>query len=688
MNRKLFVGISALVLAVCVTCSSVFADGQNLTFGGGLFSSDKSVSVNAVSSSNKSTTFSALSTAKNGNIAYEFEEQGYKNCLDYLLARDGFIYGIDYNGTLDVLKLGHCLGDDTITKQVATYSHSAAERDFYNIKALGFNCAAWWLMSDSQGMLFDDDGLAIGVQEKFITNLRDMLSTARKVGLAINPCLIPHGYCGWDADIYNKYFRYMWDEEALDALITNVIEPVCEVMSEYPDVVMVVSLNIENSTEMLDDYDKGLFQYGNSGTTLENYARYLNALNAAVKKYMPNTPTAMEQAGGADLVDAADERMYFQNMLDVDLISENVYHSGGWVEPVSNGYNTRPGFIGEYNTGETNRGDISQEYQASRIYNFNRTAKENGWLGAFFYSFFSGGRDFAITSGNSSSDYDSFYNWGIGFRYEIDDGIAEFKGVSIDGLAKANMLYYNGGSYVYWIPPRGAQSFTLQRSSDSGKTWTTIAENINSDSMISNGLIKYEVTDNSDNTNYMFRVISYNEEGASTVSEPTNEALYYIPKNLTFNSGFETTEFTEDGINSWSQQPNYSFTDEHAATGKYALKLDTVNVASSGYATCYQILEVEPNTVYKLDFKYLCNQFEFDPRNDYNEPISVTIDNAENNTRIGCTFMGATVGEDMADMSVLFSVGDFTTIRIKIMSGTGNVKAVAYFDDFILKEVR
>lgn len=689
MNRKLFVGIAAFALAVSVTCSSVFADINTFSFSKKLLSAGNERSISKSSSAADDSAFSALSAAKGGETIYEFEKQGYKNCLDYILARDGFVYGMDYNGTLDVLQLSSCMGDNTILGKTATYSESACERDFYNIRALGFNCTSWWLMSDGQGMLFDDDGLATGVQDKFMKNLRHMLSTARKVGIAVNPCIIPHGMAGnyglgngkeTPNEILNKYFRYMWEEEALDALIKNVVEPVCKVMSEYPDVIAAVSLNIENSTEMLDDYDKGLFQYGQSGTTLENYASYLNALNAAVKKYMPNIPTAMEQAGGADSMDA-DERMYYQNFVNIDLICENVYHSGGWVEPTVRGYNTRPGFIGEYNTGETNRSEITDAYQASKIYNFNRTAKQNGWLGAFYYSYFSGGSDFSVTNGNNTSDYDKFTNWAIGFRYEIDDEIAEFKGSANEKLAKANMLYYNGGDYVYWIPPRGSEKSTIQRSSDSGKTWHTVVENIDSDIMLNNGLMKYKLTDSKDGEKYMFRIISYSGDGVSTVSEPSNEAQFFIPKNICLNSGFETNQFVKNGINGWSGDTAFSFSNECVFEGKYSLKMNANNY---GYATAYQVIKVEPNTIYQLDFKWYCDQFEFSDDRDYNEPLSVIVEPVGNGSKLGYSYFESSKG-DWSQRTILFNTLENTEVRIKILSGTSNVKAVAYFDDFSLK---
>lgn len=666
MKRKILITVSALALSLSVALSSAF------------------ISLPRVMAENKT--------------VYEYEKLGYKNSLDYLIARDGFIYGCDYNWCLDVEQAGHSLGDCTILNQSATYSADVVERDFYNIKAFGYNCTTWWLMPDAQGMIFDDDGLAVGVQDKFISNLRHMLTTARNIELPVIPCLIPHGeagnygmgYGGEDSnDIYNKYFRFQWDEKALEALIKNVIEPVCAVLGEFPDVVPVVALNIENMTSGIDDYEKGIFQYGQHGTTFENYVKYLNALHDAVKKYMPNTPTTIETEGGADLVDYADERMYMQNELKVDLISENYYHSGGAIESVSNGYNTRPGYIGEYNTGETGRDQISAEYQAQTIQRFNKSAKENGWLGAFLYSYGSGGADFSTSSSSNLGDYDSFYYWAVTFRYDITDQIEEFKGTAGKELEKSSLLYYSGGTNVYFIPARGAESYTLERSSDGGKTWQTVAENIDSDAYgLSNGLVKYEVTDNKDQTSYCFRVKSNFEGGKASVSEASNTALYYLPPELVTDSGFEANKFVAADEKGWNGSAGvFSFTDEEKASGNYSLKVDTVN-NSANYTSLMQALSTEKGKIYQLTFKVKCESFTYDPQNDYNEPASFSFVNFDTGRTIVAGFLGATNNGDWTTRTVLCNVGDAENVGIKFMTGTSNAKYIMYLDDVSVKEVR
>ena len=668
MKRRFSLIISALVLAVCVAFGSVWGGNTSIL---------------------KADT----------NTQFEFQKQGYKNSLDYLLARDGFIYGVDYNWCLDVEKGAFSMGDNQILGQKATYSPSVVERDFYNVKALGFNCTTWWLMGSGQGMIFDEDGLAIGVQDVFMKNLRHMLNTARKFDIPVIPCLIPHGEAhGYGKgngienqhDIRNKYFRFQWDETALDALIKNVIEPVCEVLSEYPDVVPVVSINIENMTGGVDDYEQGIFQYGHTGTTMEHYTRYLNALHDAVKKYMPLTPTTIEQAGGADLVDWADERMYFQNFLKVDLISENYYHSGGYIESVSNGYNTRPGFIGEYNGGESGFDDHSEQYWATIKHRFNKSAKENGWLGAFYFSFGAGGIDFAMSSDAANTgNYDKFYYWAIAFRADIQDQMNEFKGITSSDLEKSTLLYYQGGNYLYWIPARGAQYFDIERSSDGGKTWSVAAKNVDYDAnSLSNGLMKYEIKDNKDQMNYKFRIISKTEDGQTSVSDPSNEAFFWLPPELISDGGFESKAFNSTGVDGWQGgQGVFSFeTGVEGASGETALKVDTINNSAS-YTSFVQKIDTEPGNIYKLTYRYKADSYEYNPKNDYNEPASVAFINADTGKTITATFMGNTDGE-WRDVTLLCNVGDIENVGIKYMTGTSNGKFTMYLDDFSVKQER
>lgn len=685
--KKLIIGAVAALAACTVAISAAFADN--------------------IGSFVKSTVKKQASPQATPT-AWEYETKGYKNSWDYLLARDGFIYGMDYNWCTANEYGGYCLGYNHLLNMAATYSHDIVEMDFYNIKQLGFNTTSWWLLPDGQGITYDDDGLATGIDDEFITNMRDMFELARKTDIAIIPALVPHGTADNNgqggngltpSEIYNKYFRYMWDETALDAFIKNVIDPVNEVIAEYRDVVICVALNIENTTTGVDDFDKGYFEYGNSGTTWDNYSRYLNALHDSVKKYMPETPTSIEMGGGHDW-NNADEKIFYQNDLKVDFISENYYHSGGYIEPPSVGYATRPGYIGEYNGGESGFDQASQEYWASIKHSFNKSAKENGWMGAFYYSYSTGGGPFNCMSG-MSSDYDSFYYWALSFRYDIADQIKEFRKDTDTSLEKPALLYNRGGDYAYWIPARGATGYKLERSLDGGKTWSTVEANIDPDTQtgsheqLTNGLIKYKDTGLKKGNKFCYRVTAYNDKGEQAVSNANNSADYFIPENLIGDPGFENgkfiTDFETDGYSAWKrvvgQEGSGIISDEKASSGKYSLKMDTVNGESSAYGNVATKVKVKKGTVYHLTFKWLTEKYVTDTSVGI-EHMYVRIYNPENGQTISATWLGGETDGEWKAREITANSGACEELAIGISNGSAEVHTISYFDDFSLKELR
>lgn len=639
---------------------------------------------------------------------WEYETKGYKNSWDYLLARDGFIYGMDYNWCTDNMVSGNCLGTNHILNNPAVYNHDVVSMDFYNIKQLGFNATAWWLMPDGQGITYDDDGLPLAVDQEFFDNMRDMLDIARANGLYIVPALIPHGWASNNgqgngeltySEIYNKYFRYMWDEKVLDTFITNVIDPVNKVLAEYKDIVICVALNVENTTVGVDDFDKGYYEYGTMGTTWENYSRYLNALHDSVKKYMPETPTSIEMGGGQDQNNYADEKMFYQNDLKVDFISENYYHSGGGIESPANGYATRPGYIGEYNGGESGFDDKSQEYWASIKHKFNKSAKQSGWMGAFYYSYSTGGPPFNCMSG-LSSDYDTFYYWAISFRYDIHDQINEFKGVKDSGLEKAALLYNRGGSYAYWIPARGAVSYKLERSLDGGKTWSVAADGIDPDSanekyeQLTNGLIKFHDTELKKGDNFCYRVTAKDENGNTSVSDVCNSADFFVAENLISDPGFESGVISTDSADKaekWVREVGTadtgSITEEEKNSGKYALKIDTVNGKPHGYGNLCTTVKVKKGTIYKLEFYVKIEEAQRDSTADEYGYVRLY------NAKTGLTIYGAAAWLSGTDgkwqkVSLTVNTGDMEELGVGISNGSAGCRMIGYYDDFSLTEVR
>ena len=95
---------------------------------------------------------------KTSALQWDFEKAGFKNSWEYLLDRDGFVYGCDYCYVGMVDFVDHSLGPNFISNKSATYNHYMAYIDIYNIKALGFNAVNYWLLTNMQGIHFDENG--------------------------------------------------------------------------------------------------------------------------------------------------------------------------------------------------------------------------------------------------------------------------------------------------------------------------------------------------------------------------------------------------------------------------------------------------------------------------------------------------------------------------------------------------
>lgn len=675
MKKPIYITGLSLFLAVCMAINVVVAGSGRNTINSAEIPSAKN---------------SAVKT-----LTYDFETEGYNNSLDKLLDEDGFIYGIDYNycgtNTDQYASLGtnHILDDKS-----PSWNAFIAETDIYNMKALGFNAIGWWLLGHCEGVQFDEDGYAIGVDDEFLSNLRQLLDICRKYDMKIVPLLQTHGTANnynngssteTATEILHKYFKFQWDDTARQYYLDNVIAPVCQVLSEYQDIVIIVSLLVENASNLVQDADAG-YSRGSNGTTWEEWVEFTNALNAVSKEYMPNVPTTIEEAGPADDQSGTQENLYRQKDLDTDFISHNFYTSNGGVMSHSAAYATKPGIIGEYNGGGPGEGEASEYWKEIKT-RFMKTAKAGGWLGAFLFSYKAGGYDYQMMSGGTT-EYDTFHGWATYFYYAIADEINAHRGET-RGEVEASVLFANkGGNEVYWLPGRGTSYHTLQRSDDGGKNWKTIAENIDGDEYSTdNGFVKYTDNTLTEGTNFCYRVVSSDDEGNSITSEPNNSMDYFVPENIFTNGGFEDS--TTGWVNANSGGGGI-VSDEDAYSGSYSLKIDKDNgIGGMSYGAAYQMIEVKPNTTYKLTFKYKVTEAA---SGDGSSPY-VQVLNPETNDNLcyasyyGSAVTDVEVNNGWKSGSLQFSTSSLTSVKIRAVTGSKPVFA-AYLDDFELKELR
>ena len=677
MKKKLLVSLSALILTAALVLTAVVSPA----------------SVTALNANSIGVT--------GANTEFDFEKAGYEKAIDMLLAEEGFIYGIDYNFSSDLMTSCYDLGDNYIGGQKATFSENNVRRDFYNIKALGFNTTNWWLMMHLQGVKFDDDGLATGLGDNYLANMRKMLEIARETGLKVIPTISNHDLLGLSSGLdfggyegQMKYVRFQWDPVAQDAWFKNVIDPICELLADYQDVIPSIGIGVENMSGWVDDYDLGFFQYGKNGTTLELYGGFYNRLVASVRKTMPTMPTAIEMGGSYLSVKTWArywERLFLQNELDVDFISQNYYHSGGGMDNRDQAFITRPGYVGEFDVGEGGaNSNVTEEVYMAKQHSAYHNARKTGWFGASMYIFYPS----RVTLGGTGSlnNYETFRPFLTNWGYDIQDQINTFKGITNPGHEVAKPLFYQGGQNVYWIPARNTKAIDIERTKDGGATWQKLATNVDYVKLVlPNGLGKYVDETTVSGETYAYRVTSHFEGGQSTTSIATNEALYYIPPNVVKDGGFESGAFHSDEADGFKAfcEAGWTVTDEEAYEGTYSAKLNSPK-CGGGYCTIRTAIETKPATTYNLTC-YIKSSWigdeQYVPRESYNEPCSVCYcDLSQGGATIFATFYSKTDGWSKMNLSV--NTADYTNVGIKLMSGTKNHQVVAYVDAFDCREVR
>ena len=674
-GRSFIVSASALFLAAVISVSSFLIPG---------IKDIKSVEVD--------TKESRLYTLDTKDIVYNpnAKREDYKNTFEYIMARDGFVYGCDYDWTSQNLYSDHSLGDNHVNlsgTDVATYNHYQVYTDIYNIKALGFNSVNYWLLSSIQGITFDDDGYAVKVDDNFMDNLRDLLEVCRDVGISILPSLQPHGgassYGGLNAkgespiDVWNKYFKFVWHEEAQKKYLDNVIDPICELFAEYQDVIIWVGLTIENSTGWVNDIDLGYAQTG-YGTTWENFAKFSNALHDRVKKAAPDLLTACEEAGG-------NEKLFRYNELKADLLGANYYHSGGYIQKRESYFTERVGYVGEYNVGD--QGDFDGEYWGKKRQSMIQSAIDSGWIGCYYFRYTSDVNPCNMFDHSSNTfDYESMFSWAYGFRYVINDSIAKYRKFTPE-VEAPSLLANKGGKDVYWIPSRSGTLYDVERSDDGGKTWKTVAKDVDADtSSCANGLIKYTDTQVGDGMTYNYRVTVKTEDGKTATSVPNNREAFYVAEDIMLNGSFETGDYTN-----WKKSShNGVITDEEASDGKYSLKYDYSDRENTTvYAGVGQEKDVKMNTTYTCTYDVKCTE-----AGKFNEPMYVRVRSLTSNKNMVVSYNGGSVTEnpnnnDWKTVTITFVTTTDTKVLIDIGMGDNTSKSgVIYVDNFRVKELR
>ena len=563
--------------------------------------------------------------------------------IEQILQRDGLIDGIWFPW-FDGGNVGHSLtGNELMVRYYGSgWSRPALDtvgadkiyHEIYNLKAMGYNLLGYGGSIYDEGVIFDEYGDVLGVKQEFLDNARRLLDMCREIGMPVMWTICFHSssspnYHGMDA--YNIISQKYANPTIAKHYAERFARPVCEMLAEYPDVVALVAITDEIENEINDSEEGNHFGGARDtyGVTEEDMVYFMKQVTKVAREELPNVALTMAS-------NDTNKAMY--NGFDLDLMGHNRYDNNANIPTVEEYYSDAPMIMTEYNVG----GDapFTSELFAQRLITFRKKMMDYGYKGGIQWAWMHNGRhastsyyllDSVAPSGQPNTD---FIETVATLRHYIDDYRAEYRGETV--VLDKPVLYANeGGGYVEWIPSRQAEKMDILRSTDGGKSWTTILSNVDQADYVNKGKGQYKDTATA---NSMYKIVVRDSAGNTAESEPNNVAgvaakykktattvklegatgigrdssragaytlqnftaaqnrPYKAAYNLLKNGGFESTTNAAWNVSSFMGDAVSVVTDNTAPEGKKSLYFNTSGNTTEKWYTF--TVPVEPDTDY------------------------------------------------------------------------------------------
>ncbi|MBQ4333026.1 MAG: hypothetical protein IJC33_04550 [Clostridia bacterium] len=461
--------------------------------------------------------------AKDGTFPWREET----TLLEQILERDGFLDGIWYpwlfNGTggfnltgNDVMSLYH--GDKWDQAAIDERGADVVYRSLYNLKAMGYNMVSYAGSMFGEGVIYDSNGDVLGIKQDYLDNARRLLDMCREIGVPLMWTVCFHSssmpdYYG--IETWHLITQMYANPVVADHYAERYVRPLCKLLAEYPDVVALVAIADEPENEMNDSdvgnrFDTRSSQYG---TTQEKYEYFLSAINDVVMEELPGVPRTMA---------ANSDNLSLHGALNLDLAGRNRYDSTGSAWGISNYLVDSPMILAEYNY--PNASTISDDEYTNVLTNFRKNMMKEGYVGGFQWCFlpdnFDGAHYLQKKGGKSETDFRSTV---YDLYYFMTDYRNEYRGVETV-LDTPSLFCVNGSGTVEWIPARQATSMDLLRSTDDGKTWEKLLDNVDPARYTdADGKGVYKDT-TAPKSGYMYKIVVRDGKGNVAESVPSNKA--------------------------------------------------------------------------------------------------------------------------------------------------------------------
>ena len=563
--------------------------------------------------------FSAVMVSGSATLPWRDDAQPTE--LDKIIERDGYLEGIMFpwfthsalgHGLTSNELMTEYVGNSWGTVGMEQWGVAKIYREIYNLKALGFNIMGYEGSPYGEGVVYDANGDVLGIEEEYLNNIRVFLDICREVGMPVAWTVTFH------STTLNDYYengKLAWDVIAqaysnpviADHYAEKFVKPLCDVLNEYKDVVvlMVSSVELENEindSEIGNHFDQRYLY----GVNQEEMLYFINAVTEAVKEKMPNVPRTLA---------ANTKDMTIYEGIDFDFLGVNNYNINSRVPDINDMKATLPMLGTEFGFGDNV--EIEDEVWTIKQIRFRDNFMEEGYVGWFYWCWsatgYGGAYDLLAGDGKSTTD---FRAGAFTIKYNADNYRAALRGEEIV-LDKPVLFCNTGSGTVEWVSSRQAAYISIERSLDGGKTWTTVLDKVSPTDYERNFKGQYideEIANCTTGGTVCYRVTAEDDWGEIAVSEPNNVAeILGPPINLVadLNPSFE------NGLESWIDWGTNTATSEDGSGNYYAAAVEREDAPDGDYVLEFQYVDgewfgihidgitVKPNTNYVITYEYM-----------------------------------------------------------------------------------
>lgn len=314
--------------------------------------------------------------------------------------------------------------------------------------------------------------------------------------------------------------KYAWDlitqmycnPVVTEHYVDRFVRPLCHVLSEYPDVVVMVSASDEPDNEVNDSDIGDHFNHReNLGVVREDMNRFLFAVNDALAEELPDVARTL-------CCNTSDFSAYSD--MDLDLIGSSMYSNNMFLAKVESFNSAFPVIATEFGMGT----NVTEEVYSLCHIQKRQNMIDNGYKGWFMWYWQTLGRGdiFDVMLRYAVTDTD-FRPMMYSLRYFVEDYRNKLRGVE-SVLDKPVLFYNHGGGTVEWIASRQASSIDLLRSLDGGKTWEALFAGVSPSTYETKSKGHYKDSTLPESGTVMYKVIARDINGNVVESEPGNEA--------------------------------------------------------------------------------------------------------------------------------------------------------------------